>query len=502
MVIKTYLSKHGFVLKKEFFDTEEIQNIKNILTARPLTSGEFFSADNSYTVFIETKNKLYIPKMFGLSKFGKPDGVLPSYLGKPWSENIKFQGTLFDTQIEPSELLYNACINYGGGILSLGTGLGKTITCLNVLSRLKGKTIIVVNKISLLKQWENEIKQFLPNASIGILQGQKNINIDNKDIILAMLQSLSRIDYPDNFFNEINTTVIDESHNLSSQHFSKIFFKLTSQYNIGLTATPQRSDGCEMVFKWHLGDIVYQSQTRIMSGLTPTIINLKIQSTDYTEITKLNKFTGKSQIQFTSMLTHLINMNKRNILIKDLILKYVSENRKILVLSERRNHVVLLKKLLDELKPSFSYGVFLGSMKIKDLEASKTCQVILATIAAFGEGVSEKNLDTLILTTPKKFIQDSGDQNKKKDGGKLNQIVGRILRKIHTERPPLIIDLQDDFSVYKYQTIGRKKFYQTYFNKCTYINQYVNLDNYENITNVITNTTNSKKIENQKCLID
>jgi hypothetical protein len=137
--------------------------------------------------------------------------------------------------------------------------------------------------------------------------------------------------------------------------------------------------------------------------------------------------------------------------------------RKLLVLSDRRNHLQTIQSLLDgDLEITFTYGLFLGGMKQKDLEKGRACQVILATYQAFGEGVSEKDLDTLLLITPKKFIGHLKNTTKN-ESGKLEQIVGRIFRKDHVERNPLIIDFYDNFSVYKSQAAQRKNFYKQHF---------------------------------------
>ena len=360
-----------------------------------------------------------------------------------------------------------------------------TVCGLNVLARLKGKTIIVVNKITLLNQWKSEIEKFLPNASIGILQGQKKVDIIDKDITIAMLQSLSRIDYPDELFKEFSVTVIDEIHNVSSEHFSKILFKLCSKYTIGLSATPTRSDGCEYVFKWHIGDIVYRSSVDRV-GKPPIIKCLKITSSEYKEVCSVNRFTGQKQIQFTSMLTELIEIKKRNDLIIELVKDCIKHKRKILVLSDRRNHLSALKTMIDtDTRVTFTSGLFVGSMKIEDLDKSKACDVILATFAAFGEGVSEKDLDTLILCTPKKFIGHLKNTTKN-ESGKLEQIIGRIFRKDHLKLAPLIIDLQDHFSVYKNQSTGRKKFYKEHFKNAIYQEQNVDLDTFTSINDIIT----------------
>lgn len=479
----SYLSKRGYVIRKDSISDKELKFLKTTLIARPLQDDKytfFNKQDNSFPIYIETKNKIYIPKMFGINRYGFPEGLMPNYTGIKWDKEIKFTGNLYPIQEQAVSQLVNELKNgKTGGILSLGTGLGKSISALNVLSQIRGKTLIIVNKIPLMKQWESEIKNFLPDAEIGFIQGQKNVSVDDKDIIIAMLQSLARIDYPDSLFETINTVIIDECHNLSSKVFSQVLSKLSCQYTIGLSATPKRSDGCEYVFKHHIGDIVYQSSTE-RTGLNPIIRTIKIDSDEYKEISTINQITGQNQIQFTSMISELITMEKRNKLIIELIKHLVhSENRKLLILSDRRDHLKNLKTQLDnDLEITFTYGLFLGQMKYQELERSKLSQVILATFSAFGEGVSEKDLDTLILITPKKFIGHLKNSIKN-ESGRLEQIVGRIFRKEHVEKNPLIIDLQDNFSVYKTQNSGRNVFYKQHFKNAVFENHNINLDNYD-----------------------
>ena len=487
----SYLSKFGYVIKKEGLDDSSLLFLKNELTARPLVDDKYGKVGSSnFPVYIETKNKLYIPKMYGINKFGLQK-TSKEYDGKEWGDGneggedsniITFKGTLFNSQQEPVDALYNALVTKGGGILALGTGGGKSVIALYTLSKLKRKTLIVVNKITLMKQWENEIHAFLPNARVGIIQGQKNVNVADTDIVIGMLQSLSKIDYPQELFNDISVVVLDEAHNICSKSFSKIFFKICSKYTIGLSATPQRSDGCENLLQWHIGDVVYSKASESKSaGLPPIIKTIVINSSDYKEVKVTNSFTNEEQIQFTSMLSELINMPKRNKLIIEIIKDCITtQKRKVLLLTDRRSHVTLLKELLDkDTSVTFTYGLFIGAMKIADLEKSKCCDLILATYKAFSEGVSEASLNTLILVTPKKFIghlQKTKKTNSKKDNGQLNQIVGRIFRKTHTELNPTIIDLQDNFSVYRNQSKQRSVFYKQHFSNGIFVNGNITLD--------------------------
>jgi superfamily II DNA or RNA helicase len=57
---------------------------------------------------------------------------------------------------------------------------------LNILSKLKKKTLIIVHKEFLLNQWVERIEQFIPSAKIGVIR-QNICDIENKDIVIGML---------------------------------------------------------------------------------------------------------------------------------------------------------------------------------------------------------------------------------------------------------------------------------------------------------------------------
>jgi hypothetical protein len=482
-----YISKWGYSIFKDNLSIKELVDIKKKLVAKPIVSenSNFQVKDVNFGVFKETISRLYIPKMYGIETYGIPKKCPKNYFGDKWTESIKFNGELYPRQIDPAKSLLDECVLKGGGILNIATGFGKTTIALNVLEKLKTVTLIIVNKISLMNQWKDEIKNFLPNARIGIIQGAK-YDTKDKDIVIGMLQSLSKKDYPDEIFKVFGCVIVDECHNTSTRLFSQIFFKICSRYTIGLSATPERSDGCEYVFKWHLGNIINinsgggggsgGSCDRV--GNKPTIRFVKLESTHY-KLIKKEVFNRGEQIQYTSMLSDLVLMENRNKIIVNTIIKLVSENRKILIMSDRRNHLEILYRILQERECKFTFGLFMGSMKTKDLEYSKSCTVILATFSSFSEGVSVYDLDTLVLITPKKYVDNDklSGNNQKRDNGKMKQIIGRIFRKDHIDTFPLIVDICDQFSVYKSQATTRRKFYKKTIPDYNIENVVVDLDN-------------------------
>ena len=86
--------------------------------------------------------------------------------------NVPFEGTLRPFQI-PVVKKYLACAKKKGcGLLELYCGAGKTVCTLKIISKLKVKTLIIVHKTFLMNQWKERIKEFLPTARVGKIQGK------------------------------------------------------------------------------------------------------------------------------------------------------------------------------------------------------------------------------------------------------------------------------------------------------------------------------------------
>lgn len=206
MNYKTYLGKRGYVLLKKYFSDKLINEIKNELTVKPFVNDDYGLPPEEFKVYAENSSKLYIPKFYGIEKIGKPD-----INRTPHGQNVvfDFKGELRQNQIEPVEVALKECREKGGGILALPCASGKTCIALYLLSVLGQKSLIIVHKEFLLNQWKERIEQFLPDAKIGVIQ-QNKVDIEDKDIVIAMLQSISMKEYALNTFDSMNTVIVDE----------------------------------------------------------------------------------------------------------------------------------------------------------------------------------------------------------------------------------------------------------------------------------------------------
>lgn len=351
--------------------------------------------------------------------------------------SIHFQGRLQASQSGIFQKTIEHLQTHRGGLLCLPTGFGKTVLALSILAQMKVKTLILVHKEFLKEQWAERIRTFLPSARIGTIQGPV-VDVQGKDIILGMIQSVSMKQYPLSAFQGTGLCIIDEAHHCPAETFSNIFFTANCKYMLGLTATPFRKDGLHSLYKWFLGDIIVYIQT-------PSVEHVTVEAIEYwhPRYREPEPLTVTGDINMPALITRICEILDRTRTIIDLILSHVSTGRQILVLSDRRAHCFDLFQGLSQ--HNVSVGLYIGGMKREQYEDSEQKQVIVATFGLVAEGFDVPRLDTLVLASPKSDVV---------------QACGRILRHGgQRKNPPLILDICDQYSLFHSQAKKRLKFY-------------------------------------------
>ena len=156
-----------------------------------------------------------------MKNYGEPDAVITP---EGININVEFKGSLRDYQKPVVEKWLKAAKKKGCGLIEADCGAGKTCMAIWLISQLKKKTLIIVHKEFLLNQWKERLEQFMPDAKIGRIQGPI-IDIENKDVVIGMLQSLSMKDYEQTMFLDFGFTIIDES-----AKYSRVLFKTVTKY--------------------------------------------------------------------------------------------------------------------------------------------------------------------------------------------------------------------------------------------------------------------------------
>ena len=440
----TSLSSRGYGITKTNENKDIIEKIKKDLLISPKNFSNSFSTIKEYPIYLESDTKLYIPKCYGIEKFGFPkDDKLGYGIDCP---NLIFNGKLRDIQQTPVDTYINNVIDKKklGGIISVPCGFGKTIMAIYIACYFKKKTLFISHKDFLNEQFINSIKLFVPNAKIGKIK-QSKVDIVDKDIVIATLQSLALRDYDSNIFSEFGLVIIDECHHIASEVFSRAFRKMNIRITLGLSATLNRKDGLRKVFEWYLGKSVYNIKTNEDCSMIINLHKYFVHDNSYSYVKMM--YNGSPNI--VSMVNNICSYKPRTLFIIKLLKEVLEKepDRKILILSERKNQLKDLEELI-AIDNIASYGYYIGGMKMTDLDISATKQIILATYQMSSEGLNIPTLNTVILASPISDIQQS---------------VGRILREKKSERKyiPLCIDIYDDFSLFKFKGNKRIKYYNT-----------------------------------------
>ena len=252
-----------------------------------------------------------------------------------------------------------------------------------------------------------------------------------------MLQTLSMKELSKDTFDDIGHVIIDECHRIPSKIFMRTLFKINCNYMLGLSATPNRKDGCTKILKWFIGDVIYNAKSKEKNIVK--VDRYIIESEDENYNKELLNFRG--QVQMASMVNQIVKYLRRTKIMVSKIKEELdgNENRQILILSDRKQQLEDFDKLLKE-SGIESVGYYVGGMKKNDLKKSESCRVLLGTYPMANEGLDIPSLNGLVLATPKSDII---------------QTVGRICRIKHENIQPLIIDLVDNFSVFEKQ--GKKR---------------------------------------------
>lgn len=442
--MKTYLSHRGYAIEKKNNEAL-IEKLKKELTVKP-KSIQLMSEDaSSFPVYRESEKKFYMPKYYGLKEYGKPTSNT-LHEGEDCPDLI-FNGTLRDIQVIAVDAFVKSVQNpiQMGGILSLPCGFGKTICALYLSTVFKKRTLVVCHTNFLMDQWIERIQQYIPTASIGKIK-QKICEVRGKDIVVASLQSLAMRTYDPELFSTFGFVIFDECHHLGAEVFSRCLPLVTCKRMLGLSATLTRKDGLSKVFEWYLGKPVY-SVKRKDSDVIVQVERYYDPQPEYCTEHKL-WFGGGKKLNLAKMINQVCDYGPRNKRLIQILKECLEKdpNRKVLILSERRNHLQELENLL-RIEGYTSIGYYVGGMNKYQLDEGSQGDIILATFQLASEAMDIPKLNTLVLASSVSSVE---------------QPVGRIQRKKKEEQEytPLVIDFIDEFSIFERQGIKRLAFYK------------------------------------------
>jgi len=280
-----------------------------------------------------------------------------------------------------------------------------------------------------MEQWRKQLSTFLGlNVDkIGQIGGGKDKATGVLDV--AMIQSLEDKGSVDSRITDYGFVVVDECHHIGAVSFERVMMEVKAKFVLGLTATPYRRDGQQPIIHMQCGPIAHQIKYQ----------EINRDFSDCSVIPRITSFDCEwdERSNIYELWPKLVVDLKRNEMIVNDVKKAVAEGRFPLILTERKEHLAVLKEML--IPHIENLCVLYGGIGNKErrtiLEkldtAPGTSKAILATGAYIGEGFDDPRLDTLFIAMPIAFK------------GKVIQYAGRLHRKHHAKTDIRIYDYVD-----------------------------------------------------------
>jgi superfamily II DNA or RNA helicase len=342
----------------------------------------------------------------------------------------EFKGCLREEQKNCRDQALTILQTHKSVMLSCYTGFGKTVTAINMASKIKLKTFIAVPKKPLLTQWESEIKKFIPDAKVMIIEPNKIKNIAyNPDFCIINACNIHKMDK--NFLKTYGFVIIDEAHLLMTEKLSENLLHLTPRYLLGITATPYREDGYNVMFDLFFGE----EKVKYTLNRKHTVYKVKTGFTPCEGKYIKHGPNFKTKIDWNEILDEQSKDEKRNSLIIKIVRHF--KDRVFLILVKRVDHGQYLMQCLERLGERVTS--LLGKQQIFDKDA----RILIGTNSKIGTGFDHPKLDTLLAAADmvSYYIQ----------------FIGRIMRRKDVQ--PIIFDLVDSHPTLKKHFEKRVKVY-------------------------------------------
>lgn len=416
-----------------------LKKVKNDLT--------FTDEQGSFTAFYDIAGAfILIPRFYFTPPLQLRASDVFEQSNVLFDSNFHFKGQLKQDvpQEDAVSNILKSLQTFSGAHAVMPCGFGKTVVALKIISQLQSRSIVLVNSDLLLQQWKERISTFLPRARVGIVKQDQCDIQSHIHIVVAMIQTLSRpCKAREDLFQShtpFQLLIVDEAHHVPTNSLKQALWNIgrSTKYTLGLTATPNRRDGRTPLLSWMLGPRAY---TAPLQKLIPTLFSIQ-RFYDTVE----EHVLGNGKINLARLINDLAKSEARNRFIVDLISKQFTDERCILILSERKFQVKLLFSWFLRLHPDSSCGYIISENKKQSIPVLPSWKIIFSTYHMFKEGIDVPHLDCLVMASPVTNVEQS---------------IGRIQRFFPRKTNALVFDIVDEnMNILKKYFFKRMQFYK------------------------------------------
>ena len=432
------IKRSGILIPRKYENTTEYVRIKESLERRSQAYNTSEFVINTF--YLESEKFLLLPRYFPIQQY------FHSYNMKnamQYGDDIDIEHNI-TPRSQAQEKAMEYMMNHHNGILQLSPGVGKTVISIHTIAERKKKSLILVHRDGLAKQWRDRLLTFtnLTDENISRITTPTVIEDLKKSVIISTTQTFLSLLKRNRelFLTELNQSnigmfIADEVHtSVGAPTFSECSIQMPSYYTYGLSATPYRYDGNGDIIEFHLGDIFTDDDIEGTLGAKITVILLDYQI-DTPRRTTYVRWGGKFQR------ARYLNLMKKSKPFRDAmrgLLGKLKDERNLLCIAER---IKLIDELYTETKTD-SKAKFYRSASLDTLEP----KVTFATPGKCRDGIDAPWKDAVIMTSPISNVE---------------QLSGRIIRTAPDKKTPIIVDMVDFGCNEIARTFwGRKKFYE------------------------------------------
>ena len=451
---------------------EEIDRVKKDLTfENPLYATTQRYSRYSYTTvppyltyYTQRKTSIEVPIGYDLSKF---------HLGKVEDNRVyhklgnlaPFVLELRDSQKEAAESYLNSNLNNSTlkGSIQMPTGKGKSILGLYLASALSTKTLIVVHKDDLVTGWQKDIALSFDNKVNPGLIKAKSRRVGHF-ITIATVQTLNKLSEEElsELFNQFGFVIQDEMHHCPASSF-EVVSRFRARYKLGLTATPERTDGLAHVMNLYFGDFCYRykpDENVEDKDILPAKVIVRSHSLYFNPLCKAQKLRERTLYKIRDLaypkdkklaedeirLSDIPYSNRPKVpfqVIDDFvvrgikefacedILKEYNKGHSCIVFFTQKEHCRLYYDYLKEMIPPDDLGLYYGDNNNNDVVLEKAEKqrkfITLTTYAKATEGTNVKQWEVEFLVSSinneKNTEQAVGRVRRTKEGKKISTVL-------------------------------------------------------------------------------
>lgn len=352
---------------------------------------------------------------------------------------------------------------YGGHTIEAPTGFGKTWIGASIIQTIGVRACVITTKEDIMDDWQKALASCLniDLDQVGFWRGDQ-VPEKHHEVVVALVQSVCkgyhRYGYPT--YRDFGMVVVDEVHRMGAEKFSEAMWWFPAMYRVGLSATPYRKDGRDVVFHGHIGPTKVKTEMETMipkvimqdtGWKPPQVWNWKEQ-----EMQTLKIEPGRAILASK----HLMKDERRNQMIVNFVRAAFHKGRNTVIFGDTLDGLKKIQELLIESgieNTEENMGWYTGlesgmydakgrEGKKRQREKAKLAKICHATYKMASEATDVPWWDTAVLTTPKADVV---------------QVVGRIRREYPGKVQPVVLDLCDrkDMILNAF-TLARLKWYR------------------------------------------